>query len=98
MIRGVPKLRFIEQRNYIAIEDWRFWIDMKLSGSNICILKERLLNYRVHNNSISNRNSDIGYRKGIYMLADLLLNNEIPLRHYFFSSALHFLKILRKKN
>lgn len=97
MIRGVPKLRFIEQRNYIAIEDWRFWIDMKLSGNNICILKERLLNYRVHNNSISNRNSDIGYRKGICMLADLLLNNEIPLMHYFLSSTLHFLKILRKK-
>jgi teichuronic acid biosynthesis glycosyltransferase TuaG len=87
--------KFSEDKNLIALEDWYFWLEVSQSHK-IKLLDKILLNYRVHTNSISNRGTDKGYRKSLYMLAILCLNKKIALRHYFFSSILHILKIIGK--
>jgi len=51
----------------------------------------------VHQSSISNRESDKGYRKAVYMLSKILLTKDIKIRHFFFSVLLHLLKIKIKK-
>lgn len=96
LMRIDKKIKFDEDKNIIAVEDWKYWIDNQNNGKAIKYFNEVLLNYRVHDSSISNRKSDIGYRKSIYMLTMLLLKKEISLLHYFLSSVFHILKILKK--
>lgn len=89
-------LKFEEDKNLVALEDWKYWIDSQRNCKKIVLLDDVLLNYRVHQSSISNRGSDKGYRKAIYMLSKILLNNDIKIRHFFFSVLLHLFKIKRK--
>ena len=88
--------RFSEDKNLIALEDWSYWIDSLDSGLKVKLLEERLLNYRVHSASISLRNTDIGYRKALYLLSFLLLNKKITISHYTFSSFFWILKLIIK--
>ena len=87
---------FNEDKNLVAMEDWKLWMESIYNGKKVILLEEILLNYRVHTASISNRNSDIGYRKTLYLLSLLLLQREIPLRHYFFSTLFNLIKIIIK--
>lgn len=96
MMRRTPTIRFEEDKNLVALEDWKYWIDSQIFGKKIIRLDEILLNYRVHQSSISNRGSDKGYRKAIYMLSKILLNNDIKIRHFFFSVLLHLFKIKKR--
>lgn len=96
LMRNENTLRFEEDKNLVALEDWKYWIDSKKNGKKIVLIKEILLNYRIHQSSISNRGSDKGYRKAIYMLSKILLNDDIKTRHFFFSILLHLFKIKRK--
>ncbi|MDQ7062600.1 MAG: glycosyltransferase [Sulfurimonas sp.] len=96
LMKNDKKMRFNEDKNLVAMEDWKLWMETIYNGKKVVLLEETLLNYRVHTNSISNRNSDIGYRKTLYMLSVLLLKREIPLRHYVFSSLFNVFKIIVK--
>lgn len=96
MMKYNNKLKFTEDTNLVALEDWKYWIDNHKIGKKIVLLDELLLNYRVHDSSISNRSSDRGYRKAIYMLSKILLTKDIKIRHFFFSVLLHLLKMMRK--
>jgi len=96
MMRVNTTLKFDEDKNLVALEDWKYWIDSQKNGKKIVLLDDVLLNYRVHQSSISNRGSDKGYRKAIYMLSKVLLHNNIRIRHFFFSILLHLFKIKRK--
>ncbi len=87
---------FSEDENLVAMEDWKLWIESIYNKKKVVLLEEKLLNYRVHSASISNRYSDIGYRKSLYLLSLILLKNEIPLRHYVFSSLFNIFKIFKK--
>jgi teichuronic acid biosynthesis glycosyltransferase TuaG len=78
-------LKFEEGKNLIAAEDWKYWIDNNKAGKNIKLVNEVLVKYRVHDASISNRESDIGYRRAIYILSKMFLKNQIQMRHYIFS-------------
>lgn len=96
LMKADKTIKFEEDKDLVSIEDWKYWIDKQKLGKEISLLNEKLVNYRVHSSSISNRGSDIGYRKAIYMLSKLLLNKEVAIRHYFFSALLHLIKIMRK--
>ncbi|MBT5935179.1 glycosyltransferase family 2 protein [Sulfurimonas sp.] len=96
LMKTDKQIRFNEDKNLVAMEDWKLWMESIYNGKKVILLEEILLNYRVHTASISNRNSDIGYRKTLYLLSLLLLQREIPLRHYFFSTLFNLIKIIIK--
>jgi len=88
---------FNEDINLVAMEDWKFWIDTFYQGKKIMFLDKKLLKYRIHTSSTSQRDSDIGYRKSLYLLSLVLVESKITLRHYFFGSLSHFIRIVLKK-
>jgi len=87
--------RFSEDKNLVALEDWYFWLEVS-QNHKIKLLDKVLLNYRVHTNSISNRGTDRGYRKTLYLLSILFLDKKIPFIHYLFSFLLQMIKIVGK--
>ena len=95
MVKVDNNIRFDEDKNLVALEDWKCWIVCVNSGGKIHLMNDILLNYRIHNTSISNRGSDIGYRKALYMLSKLFLNRQIPVRHFIFSNIFVLIKILK---
>ncbi|WP_416687593.1 glycosyltransferase [Candidatus Pseudothioglobus sp. Uisw_041] len=96
MMKNSNNIKFTEDKNLIALEDWYFWIEAQKS-LKITFQQKILVNYRVHNSSISQRGLDLGYRKGLYMLSCLLLNNNISLFHYSMSSLFNIVRIIAKK-
>jgi len=96
MMKNSNNIRFTEDKNLVALEDWYFWVEAKKS-LKIKLQEKILINYRVHNSSISQRELDLGYRKSLYMLSCLLLNNNISLFHYSMSSLLNIVRIIAKK-
>ena len=96
LMKTDKQMRFNEDKNLVAMEDWKLWMESIYNDKKVILLEEILLNYRVHSTSISNRNSDIGYRKTLYLLSLLLLKREIPLKHYTFSSLFNIFKIIIK--
>jgi len=88
---------FNEDIHLIAMEDWKFWVDIIFQGKKIALLDEKLLKYRIHASSISQRNSDIGYRKSLYLLSLLFVEDIITLKHYCLGSSLHIFRIILKK-
>lgn len=93
LMRFDDSMRFAEDENLVALEDWAYWIDNNNCGKRIRLINEALLNYRIHNGSISNRGSDKGYRKAIYMISKYLVNAKIKKKHAAFSILLHFFKM-----
>lgn len=93
VMKNTKVIKFEEDRNLVALEDWKYWIDNQQDNKNLQLLDEILLHYRVHSNSTSDRGSDKGYRKATYMLSKLLINKQIEVRHYFFSILFHLIKI-----
>jgi teichuronic acid biosynthesis glycosyltransferase TuaG len=93
MMRANTSLKFDEDQNLVALEDWKYWIDSQKLDKEIVLINETLLKYRVHQSSISNRASDKGYRKALYMLSKIFLDKNISGRHFFFSVLLHLFKI-----
>lgn len=98
LMKNNSKLRFNEDNNLVALEDWNFWIESLRNDKKIILQKEVLLNYRVHDSSISNRKNDSGYRKTLYLLSLLLVKEDIPLKHYIFSSLFNLFKIFMKNS
>lgn len=96
LMRLDKTLKFEEDKHLVALEDWNYWIEHQKIGKKIVLVDVILLNYRIHQDSISNRKSDKGYRKTIYMLSKIFLNGDIQMRHFFFSLLLELLKIIRK--
>jgi len=96
LMRNDKNISFNIDKNLIAMEDWKLWMESLYNGKRVVLLEEKLLNYRVHSSSISNRHSDIGYRKSLYLLSLTLLKKEIPLKHYIFSTLFNIFKIFMK--
>lgn len=96
IMKANKQIKFSEDKNLIAIEDWNYWIDCLWNGLSVKLLEERLLNYRVHSASISLRKTDTSYRKALYLLSFLLLNKKISVGHYILSSFFWVLKLIIK--
>jgi teichuronic acid biosynthesis glycosyltransferase TuaG len=89
-------IRFKEEKYLVALEDWYFWIEHIYSNKKVYLIKEKLINYRVDINSISNRTTDNGYRKIFYMYGLLLNEKKISLTKYILSSIFNTIKIIIK--
>lgn len=87
-------IQFQEDKYCIAIEDWLFWIENLYSNKKSFLLKEYLLNYRIDFNSISDRKSDISYRKAFYMYSKLFLQNKISLILFIISLTMNSIKLI----
>jgi len=97
LIRNKNIIKFEEDKNLIAIEDWFFWINNLMSGKKIYIYNKYLIHYRILDNSISNRSTDKQYRKIYYMYSILFLKEKVSLRMFIFSNIFNTLKIIYKK-
>jgi teichuronic acid biosynthesis glycosyltransferase TuaG len=97
MIRNENLTFFREEPFFIAIEDWMFHILNFRAGKKGKNLDEYLINYRIHGTALSNRASDISYRKIFYMLSLLFLEMRISFGHFCLANILNSAKLLRRK-
>lgn len=86
-------IKFREDKNMIAIEDWMYWIENILADKKVYLIKQYLLNYRVNINSISSRSSDKSFRKVFYLYSILLIELKISYKMFCFSGFLNFFRI-----
>ena len=96
LMRSSKEVRFDEDKFLIAVEDWKFWIDNLLLGKTITLINSKLIKYRVLNDSISKRSSTKGYKKAIYMLSKLYLDELIPATVFIRAIILNVFRIIRK--
>lgn len=90
-------IKFREDKNMIAIEDWMYWIENILADKKIYLIKQYLLNYRVDLNSISNRSSDKSFRKIFYLYSVLLIEMKISYPIFCLAGLMNLIRIgLRK--
>lgn len=87
------EIMFDEDKNLVAIADWKYWIDNIKSGKKFYLLKEVMLNYRVRQGSISNRGSDLIYRRSIYLMSKMFLEKRISFIHFFVAVFFSFIKM-----
>lgn len=93
LMKKDENLRFREDKNLIALEDWTFWIENNLADKKIHLLPELLLHYRIDINSASNRSSDMSFRKAFYLYALLLIESKISYGKFCFAGLLNFIRI-----
>lgn len=76
LMKKDKELYFNENKEFIAIEDWAFWMEAFEKRKTFLYIKDPLIKYRVHENALSNRFSDITYRKSIVLLSEKMLKNK----------------------
>lgn len=77
MIKNNTHIRFNENREFAAIEDWIFWIDYLSDNKNFKYIKDATINYRVHKDSISSWDSINSYKKIINFLNFAIKENRL---------------------
>lgn len=90
-------IKFREDKYLVALEDWSYWIDNLYKGKEFQYSEEKLINYRIDINSISDRNSDKSYRKAFYLYFLLFKEEKINLLEKWIFSNINFLKLLIRK-
>lgn len=89
-------VKFKEDVHLIALEDLCFWIDNLNVGKKACLIKEKLINYRILTNSASNRGSDKSFRKLFYLHALLLNEKKITINLFFIANFANTFKIIAR--
>lgn len=95
LIRSNTGIIFRSDVAFQAIEDWFFWIDLKLDGRKFGEITETLLLYRLHGDSISKTDGEKQYHKGFSLLSLLLLEQKISLLKFIILTIFQCLKILK---
>jgi len=75
-------IKFREDKYLIALEDMFFWIENLYLNKKVYLIQEKLINYRVLNNSASDRGSDKSFRKLFYLYSLLLNDGKISLKMF----------------
>jgi teichuronic acid biosynthesis glycosyltransferase TuaG len=89
-------IKFRENKNLIALEDWMFWIENLYNNKKIKFISEPLINYRIDINSISDRGSDKSYRKAYILYSILFFEKKISFSKFLISFILNSFRILLK--
>ncbi|WP_428026062.1 glycosyltransferase family 2 protein [Arcobacter sp.] len=97
LMRIDKSIKFNDEKTMIAVEDWGYWIENQSQGKNIQLLKDILVNYRIHSDSITSKDKSKIYRRSLYFLTQKFVKDEIQHVHYFFSTLLNNLKILKNR-
>ena len=90
-------IKFREDKNLVAIEDWLYWIEHLYKNKKVFLLNESLINYRIDINSISDRTSDKSFRKAYIMHSILFLEKKMSFSKFFTSLNLNTVRIVLKK-
>jgi len=97
LVKNSPDLKFQENENLQSIEDWALWIDLVSSGYELKIIDAPLCSYRVHKDSLSNKNNENQYKKGYVLYKNLYLDGRIEAYKYYFLIMIQLLRLLRFK-
>jgi teichuronic acid biosynthesis glycosyltransferase TuaG len=86
-------LKFREDKYLIALEDMFFWIENLYINKKVYLIEEKLINYRIVNNSASDRSSDKSFRKLFYLYSLLLNEGKISLKMFSVCFLMNMFKI-----
>jgi teichuronic acid biosynthesis glycosyltransferase TuaG len=86
-------MRFREDKYLIALEDMFFWIENLYIHKKVYLIEEKLINYRIVNNSASDRSSDKSFRKLFYLYSLLLNEGKISLKMFSVCFLMNMFKI-----
>jgi len=87
-------IKFREDKYLIALEDMFFWIENLYLNKKVYLIEEKLINYRVLNNSASDRGSDKSFRKLFYLYSLLLNDGKISLKIFSLCFIVNMFKII----
>ena len=94
-------IRFNELPEFFAVEDYVFWMELKLSGFSFHLQRQSLIKYRVLSSSSSSSvNYGLNHLKNIIVIVYIALKNKDAKINYFilgFSTILEVLKFVLKK-
>lgn len=93
MIRN-KKFLFNENSLFIAIEDWLMWIDLTYGKKNYFIIERPLINYRILENSLIQRDTNKSYIRVFMVLAYTLYTKKISLISFLIASMINLIKLI----
>ena len=97
LVKKSPDLKFQENENLQSIEDWALWIDLVSTGYELKIIDTPLCSYRVHKDSLSNKNNENQYKKGYVLYKNLYLEGRIEAYKYYFLIMIQSFRLLKFK-
>mgnify|MGYP001218375573 CR=1 FL=1 len=97
MIRNKKDHQFREEKEFVAIEDWIFWIEFIRNGQNIKLIPEPLIDYRVHQNAISQWNSNASHKKALHFFANFYKEKNITYFDFILITIVIRIKMLFRK-
>ena len=97
LVKNSPDLKFQENENLQSIEDWAFWIDLVSTGYELKIIDTPLCSYRVHKDSLSNKNNENQYKKGFVLYKNLYLEGRVEAYKYYFLIMIQSFRLLKFK-
>jgi len=93
LMKNDSHIKFREDKYLIALEDMFFWIENLYRNKKVYLIEEKLINYRIVNNSASDRSSDKSFRKLFYLYSLLLNDNKISLKMFSVCFLVNMFKI-----
>lgn len=94
IIPANPSVRFRTDKFFHGIEDWLFWFDLLDQGYNSVIIEEKLIKYRVHEESISSRHDDKSFRKYLIGITLLFYEKKIGILNLVFSIIIGLVRVI----
>ena len=95
LIRESVYIKFRENKDVEAMEDWFLWLELHLAGKKIKMLNKNLLDYRVHNGSLTNSLGEVMSRRGFTIFTLLVIEGKIGLGRFWLVCTFQVVKILR---
>ena len=97
MIQNNTAIRFIENKEFTAIEDWIFWIEYLSDDNSFRFHNEVLINYRVRKDALSSWGTISSYMKIVSYLNLARKENKINLFQFITAKIAVYLKIIKRK-
>lgn len=95
LIRESAYIKFRENKDVGAMEDWFLWLELHLAEKKILMLNRNLLDYRVHGASLTNALGEVMSRRGFTIFTLLLVEGKIGLGKFWLVCTFQVVKILR---
>ena len=96
MIQNNTSIRFIENKEFTAIEDWIFWIEYLSDDNSFRFHNEVLINYRVRKDALSSWGT-VRRKKIVSYLNLARKENKINLFQFITAKIAVYLKISRER-
>ena len=97
MIKNNTNIRFNENKEFAAIEDWIFWTDYVRDNKKFIYIEDILIKYRVHEDSMSSWSSTKSYMKTISYLKFANEEKKLNFVKFFVANIIVYFKIFVRK-